>query len=261
MLWGDRQVSQWESSINQTIRNLGVTHVLGFNEPEYPSQANMTPSHGASLWKAQVEPLRLQGVRLGSPAPTSDPAGKQWLLDWLTACDGGCTVDFIALHWYDINSTAFIAYLEDFHETFQRPLWITEWACQVSHLYVMSRASADRCMCLCQNFNVADEQCSLQNIIDFMNATQAFMDATNWVERYAWFGAMERLQGVNAVRPRCVFLPVMADFHLRMMPSWTLRAESTHSGNNTLGRVCLTLALIPRPGLWTEEAVVQPTRP
>lgn len=139
MLWSDRQISQWESSINQTIRNLGVTHVLGFNEPEYPSQANMTPSHGASLWKAQIEPLRSQGVRLGSPAPTSDPAGKQWLLDWLTACDSACTVDFIALHWYDINSTAFTAYLEDFHETFQRPLWVTEWACQVREpTYVMS---------------------------------------------------------------------------------------------------------------------------
>ena len=108
MLWGDRQISQWEGSINQTIKNLGVTHVLGFNEPEYPAQANMTPAHGASVWKAEIEPLRSQGVRLGSPAPTSDPAGKQWLLSWLSACDGGCTVDFIALHWYDINSTAFI---------------------------------------------------------------------------------------------------------------------------------------------------------
>lgn len=54
-----------------------------------------------------------------------------------------------------------------------------------------------------QNFNVVDEQCSLQNVIDFMNATQAFMDATDWVERYAWFGAMQHLQGVNSVRLYC----------------------------------------------------------
>ncbi|KAH9844006.1 glycosyl hydrolase catalytic core-domain-containing protein [Rhodofomes roseus] len=177
MLWGDRQVSQWENSINRTIHNLGVTHVLGFNEPDYPTQSNMTPSHAASVWRAQIEPLRSQGVLLGSPTPTSAPEGKQWLLDWLGACNGGCTVDFVALHWYDINSTAFIEYLEDFHDTFQKPLWITEWACQ--------------------NFNLADEQCSLQNIVDFMNATQSFMDSTEWVERYAWFGAMENLQGVN----------------------------------------------------------------
>ncbi|KAH9938450.1 glycosyl hydrolase catalytic core-domain-containing protein [Fomitopsis serialis] len=177
MLWGDRQVSEWETSINRTIKNSGATHVLGFNEPDYATQSNMTPSHAASVWQAQIEPLRSQGVLLGSPAPTSAPEGKQWLLDWLDACNGGCTVDFVALHWYDINSTAFITYLEDFHNTFQRPLWITEWACQ--------------------NFNAADEQCSLQNVVDFLNATQSFMDSTAWVERYAWFGAMESLQGVN----------------------------------------------------------------
>ena len=32
-----------------------------------------------------------------------------------------------------------------------------------------------------------------------MNATQSFMDETEWVERYAWFGAMKQLQGVNEV--------------------------------------------------------------
>ncbi|KAL4241257.1 hypothetical protein ABKN59_000250 [Abortiporus biennis] len=38
-----------------------------------------------------------------------------------------------------------------------RPLWVTEWACQ--------------------NYNQVDQQ--------------------YWVERYAWFGAMEDMQGVN----------------------------------------------------------------
>ena len=32
-----------------------------------------------------------------------------------------------------------------------------------------------------------------------MNVTQSFMDATVWVERYAWFGAMKDMQGVNEV--------------------------------------------------------------
>ena len=34
----------------------------------------------------------------------------------------------------------------------------------------------------------------------FMNETQSFMDGADFVERYAWFGAMEHLpQGVNPV--------------------------------------------------------------
>ncbi|KAI0786318.1 glycosyl hydrolase catalytic core-domain-containing protein [Abortiporus biennis] len=177
MLWGSAQISQWQSTIQRTIQTHHVTHILGFNEPQQSDQSNITPNDAALIWKQQIEPLKAQEIYLGSPAPSSAPSGRQWLLDFLAACQGECTVDFIALHWYDINSTAFIQYLEDFHDTFQRPLWVTEWACQ--------------------NYNQVDQQCSLQDSIDFMNATQAFMDATDWVERYAWFGAMKDMRGVN----------------------------------------------------------------
>lgn len=149
--------------------------------PQQDGQANLTPKEGVDMWKQYIEPLKSRGVRLGSPAPSSAPSGKTWLLDFLKECDGGCTVDFIALHWYDVNATQFIAYLEDFHSTFQHPIWVTEWACQ--------------------NFN-GGEQCSPDEVREFMNVTQSFMDATDWVERYAWFGAFTDLQGVNEVRRR-----------------------------------------------------------
>ena len=41
-----------------------------------------------------------------------------------------------------------------------------------------------------------------------MNATQQFMDQTDWLERYAWFGAMEDMQGVNTVS--CLVSPLAA---------------------------------------------------
>lgn len=131
MLWGSRQVTQWDSTINDTLSSLNVTHALGFNEPDITGQSDISPADGAALWKAHIEPLKAQGVRLGSPAPSSSPKGKQWLLDWLGACQSGCSVDFIAVHYYDINSTQFMEYLTDYHNTLQRPVWVTEWACQV----------------------------------------------------------------------------------------------------------------------------------
>ena len=152
------------------------------------------------MWKTYLEPLRAQGVRLGSPAPSSAPSGLTWLQDFLTSCAGGCTVDFIALRlhltlifscmiietdihlepdYYDVNATEFQTYLENFHTTFQRPLWITEWACQ--------------------NYNNVNAQCSENDTTNFLGQTQAFMDQAPFVERYAWFGAMENLQGVNPV--------------------------------------------------------------
>jgi hypothetical protein len=80
--------------------------------------------------------------------------------------------------YYDVNATQFKAYLTDLHNTFNRPIWVTEWACQ--------------------NYN-GGKQCSQDGVAIFMNETQSFMDQTDWVERYSWFGAMENLQGVNTV--------------------------------------------------------------
>jgi O-glycosyl hydrolase len=40
-------------------------------------------------------------------------------------------IDAIALHWYGTDPQAFIAYVQDFHNTFGKNLWITEFACQV----------------------------------------------------------------------------------------------------------------------------------
>ncbi|KAJ3824144.1 glycosyl hydrolase catalytic core-domain-containing protein [Lentinula raphanica] len=176
MLWGNKTADDFSSSINDTISSKNVTSVLGMNEPQQTGQSDLTPAEGAALWKTYLEPLKAQGIRLGSPAPSSAPSGKTWLQDFLTNCNGSCTVDFIALHWYDINATAFIEYLEDFHNTFQRPLWVTEWACQ--------------------NYN-GGSQCSYDDIVLFLNATQSYMDSSDFVERYSYFGAMQDLQGVN----------------------------------------------------------------
>lgn len=179
MLWGQNQVAQWTDStsgINATIAAKKPTAILGMNEPQEKGQSNMTPQQGADMWKTYIEPLRAQGLRLGSPAPSGAPSGKTWLQDFLTACNGGCTVDFIALHYYDVNATQFAEYITDFHNTFQRPIWVTEIACQ--------------------NFNKGP-QCTQPETAQFLSQAQGFMDSQDWVERYAWFGVMRDLQGVN----------------------------------------------------------------
>ena len=106
MLWGKDQVTQWKYTIHQTIDQRHVSHVLGFNEPQQPDQSNISVEDAASIWKDQIEPLKSQGIRLGSPAPSSAPSGKQWLIDWLNACQGGCTVDFIGLLLSDSLTSA-----------------------------------------------------------------------------------------------------------------------------------------------------------
>ncbi|KAK7473112.1 hypothetical protein VKT23_001211 [Stygiomarasmius scandens] len=177
MLWGSDQADEFSSTIDDLVSDLGITSVLGMNEPQQPGQSNLTPEEGVDLWKTYIEPLKSKGLRLGSPAPSSASSGKTWLQDFLTICNGSCTVDFIALHWYYIDADNFINYVEDFHNTFQRPIWVTEWDCQ--------------------NFANAGQQCSYNDIVSFLNQTQSWMDETDYVERYSWFGAMRNLQGVN----------------------------------------------------------------
>ncbi|KAG8765915.1 hypothetical protein FRC12_007196 [Ceratobasidium sp. 428] len=172
-LWGGRDAALFGSTVNASSISLnGIKNILAMNEPQEPSQSNLSPQDAAAMWKTYLEPLKAAGVRLGSPATTSAPNGKTWLQDFLTACDG-CSVDFIALHWYGVVATEFISYIEDFYKTFQRPIWVTEWACL--------------------NFVAGGSQCTNDEVVQFMKTTQSYMDQAQWVERYAWFGAMANL--------------------------------------------------------------------
>lgn len=180
MFWGMQQITDFQAQVNPgTILERNYKNILAMNEPNQQGQAQVSAGDAAAQWKQYLEPLKANtGVRLGSPAPTNAPSGKQWLYDFLGACGGGCNVDFIALHYYGINATDFINHVTDYHNAFQKPIWVTEWACQ----------------------NFGDPklgQCSEDDVSDFLETTQSWMEKTDFVERYAWLGATINVQGVN----------------------------------------------------------------
>jgi hypothetical protein len=174
MLWGWNQIDLWNEWV------LGgkaqFWEVLGMNEPNQQGQSDMSAGSGVELWKTYIQPLKSRGVRLISPATTSSPTGKQWIQEFQSICGGACTFDAVSLHWYDVGVQKFIDYVTDFHNTFNSNIWVTEYACQ--------------------NFN-GGAQCSEGEIWDFLQQTTGWMDATPWVEKYAWFGVMKDMQGVN----------------------------------------------------------------
>ena len=43
----------------------------------------------------------------------------------------------MALHWYGVDPQLFIQYLQLWYNTFQKPIWVTEFACQVD-IYTLS---------------------------------------------------------------------------------------------------------------------------
>lgn len=77
--------------------------MFSYNEPDGSTStggSDITPTAAAANWKAQLEPLRALGVKLGAPAVTGSPDGFTWLTSFFTACGGGCTPDFMTVHWY-----------------------------------------------------------------------------------------------------------------------------------------------------------------
>jgi hypothetical protein len=119
------------------IENLvpaGSTYLLGFNEPNFRSQADLTPAKAAELWPNLERIASDKGLKLVSPAVnwcgdcvdgvTSDPV--DWLDKFFAACPG-CRVDYIAVHSYAPGSEALRNYLLKFKK-YNKPLWITEFA-------------------------------------------------------------------------------------------------------------------------------------
>jgi hypothetical protein len=171
MLWGERQLDDFK----RLVKGGYSQYVLGFNEPNENGQSNMSPQRGAQLWKQYIQPLASKGYSLISPATSSAPSGKTWMKDFFAAC-GGCTFNGIGVHYYDVEAQGFKAYATDFYNTFHNQLWITEFACQ--------------------SFN-NHPQCSEQHTWDYYKEIIDWMDQTHFVERYAAFGVMHDMQGVN----------------------------------------------------------------
>lgn len=125
MIWGPNFLSSAE--------RLGIPPgseaLQGFNEPNLASQSHLTPSAAAMLWP-RLERLAKDAniTTLISPAMTFgaiDPI--LWLKEFFQACSG-CRVDAIAIHSYTCYSRWLQTHL-DMYRVFNKPLWITEFAC------------------------------------------------------------------------------------------------------------------------------------
>lgn len=136
--------------------------LLGFNEPDLSSQANMTEQSAASLWP-QVETMaKAQNIpQLISPAIAYNVSWTQLFMSLCT----GCEIDGIAFHAYTDNVTDIQNEVKEL-EQFNKPIWLTEFAC---------------------NHNASNTPCSLSDSEAFMNATVPWLESQGQIARYAWF--------------------------------------------------------------------------
>lgn len=137
--------------------------VLGFNEPDHPRQSNMSVAQALELWPKVIEGKQ----HVGSPAMAGNTVTSEWLTAFM---EGKPRVDFIAVHWYKgVDAQRYIRDMQAIHENFKKPIWVTEFAAQTM---AQSKAAPDR---------YTQEQ-----VNRFIAQVTQWMDATPYVERYAW---------------------------------------------------------------------------
>lgn len=168
----------WNANYNaDAIRDYCKTHpstkyLLGFNEPNFTSQANMTPQQAAQEWpkvKALADEL---GLKLVAPAlnyspnpPYTDPL--KWM-DEFVALVGLDAFDYTAVHNYGgLGVMKTIA--GNFHDRYGKDVWVTEfcyWPGEQAGVYVSPSAQ-----------------------IESMTESLNWLESTPWIYRYAWFKA------------------------------------------------------------------------
>ncbi len=179
MTWG--KGSAIVDNVNYLVARKDVNHLLSFNEPDNPGQSNI-PIIDTAIFRYKI--MMQTGLRLGSPAVEQDNAintGK-WLPNFMAAAKAQkLRVDYIPLHWYDwgnenaniasTDSVAAVAIFNRFKAYVERArvaypdqkIWLTEYNCNPSR-------NARPVL-----------------IKYFMQLSTDWMNATSYIERYAYF--------------------------------------------------------------------------
>ncbi|AKV02622.1 hypothetical protein AKJ09_09285 [Labilithrix luteola] len=169
MVWGAKvDTAQVQAKAPQ-----GVSALLGFNEPNFNAQANLSAKDAAALWPNVQAVADARKLTLVSPAVNFCGGGCQdtdpfkYLGDFFASCSG-CRVDAIAVHIYvgckgenGNHAQWLINHIKNYESKFTQPIWLTEFAC--------------------------DDAKNAQEQQDFLVDAVKYLESDPRVARYAWF--------------------------------------------------------------------------
>jgi hypothetical protein len=145
----------------------GSKYLLGFNEPNFGGQANLTPQQAADAWPLVEQIADARGLKIVSPALNycggncneTDPF--VWMDKFFELCQG-CRVDYVAFHWYACTEGA-LDFIVGKFKKYGKPLWLTEFSC------------------------LDDADTSLPKQTAYMNDAIPLLENDPDVFRYSWF--------------------------------------------------------------------------
>ncbi|MBQ2643024.1 MAG: hypothetical protein IJF94_04410 [Eubacterium sp.] len=174
MAWNGRDV---EGKVAEA-KAAGCKYILGFNEPDGSSQANMTVDTVVSLWPKLLN----QGLYVGSPAycewPAASEDGTQKANEQFVEFfeKSGGKMDFICIHSYPWNwdggsrmADYFVTRIKRAYEVYHKPIWLTEFSTSGEENHITEEGT--------------------RSFIEYLLPQ---LDKLDCVERYAWFPTNRR---------------------------------------------------------------------
>lgn len=168
----------WNGNFNaDNIRKYVQAHpntkyILGFNEPNFKGQANMTPQYAAERWPEIQALAKELNLKIVAPALNYSPDAPYYNpTDWMdefVRLVGPDAFDFTAIHNYG-GYGGLVDLSTKFHDRYGKPVWVTEfcyWPGEMGDVTVASQLSS-------------------------MVESVEWLEKTDWIYRYAWFKATE----------------------------------------------------------------------
>lgn len=170
----------WNGNYNAAnIRNFCAEHpeakyLLGFNEPNFTNQANMTPQQAAAAWPAVKALADELGLEVVAPAMNYSPnppyqSPTAWM-DEFVALVGLDAFDYVAVHSYG-GPGVMKTLATNFHDKYGKPVWVTEFC------YWPDEGNSS---------SSVTPQTQIASMIDAVQ----WLEKTEWIYRYAWFKAI-----------------------------------------------------------------------
>lgn len=151
-----------------------VKYLLGFNEPNFTNQANMTPEAAAEAWPAVQALAKELGLELVAPALNYSPnppyQNPTLWMDQFVALVGTDAFDYVAVHSYG-GTEVMKTLATNFHDKYGKPVWVTEF-------------------CLWPEEGNPNSYVAPESQISSMMESVEWLEKTDWIYRYAWFKAV-----------------------------------------------------------------------
>jgi hypothetical protein len=169
MIWGGNNADHVKDVVSTyiapEIKNGNVKRVLGFNEPDSNVQSNMNVSIALDRWK-EFEALNVPLV-----SPSCAHPDQEWMKSFMKSADRKCKrIDWVGVHWYGTDFKSFKSAMTKYHDLYDRPILVTEFA--------LADWTAKK---------VSDNKISKADTLKFMKEALYWLETQSWIVGYAWF--------------------------------------------------------------------------